>query len=177
MPIQKAHNELLFGCSTTAVSMNHPWGLELKRELYSLPLLVTISEFPDLVQIYHCMKLQTEKSDIDTCGLEWKKRMLHATKSKVSAFSPDWLMRSTSGPYSWLQLLLNSPRMLPELFRNRFCHSVFINVFMFLTKWKQNRPEISQNLCECVSLSVCFWQLFTFIFKCKLYGTAPFYVH
>lgn len=128
----------------------------MKRELYSLPLLVTISEFPDLVQIYHCMKLQTEKSDIDTCGLERKKRMLHATKSKVSAFSPDWLMRSTSGPYSWLQLLLNSPRMLPELFRNRFCHSVFINVFMFLTKWKQNRAEISQNLCECVSLSVCF---------------------
>lgn len=88
-PTQKAHNELLFGCSTTAVSMNHPWGLELKWELYSLPLSVTISEFSDLVQIYHCMKLQTEQSDIDTCGLERKKRMLRATESKVSAFSPD----------------------------------------------------------------------------------------
>lgn len=64
------------------------------------------------------------------------------------------LMRSTSAPYSWLQLLLNSPYMLPEPFRNRFCHSASINVFMFLTTWKQNRAKISQNLWESVSLCV-----------------------
>lgn len=141
--------------------MNHPWGLELKWALYSFPLLVTISEFPDLVQIYHCMKLQTEKSDIDTCRLEKKEKNASCNKIKGFCIFSRLLMRSTSGPYSWLQLLLNSPHMLPELFWNRFCHSVSINVFIFLTKWKQNRAKISQNLCECVSLCVCVFDSYS----------------
>lgn len=111
--------------------------------------------------------------------LRARKKEKNASCNKIKGFRifSRLLMRSTSGPYSWLQLLLNSPHMWSELFRNRFCHSVSINVFMFSTKWKQNRAKISQNLCECLSLSLCFWQLFTFIFKCKLYGTVPFYVH
>lgn len=95
--------------------------------------------------------------------LRARKKEKNASCNKIKGFHifSRLLMRSTSGPYSWLQLLLNSPHMLPELFRNRFCHSVFINVFMFLTKWKQNRAKISQNLCECVSLSVCVFDSYS----------------